>query len=205
MQEANLTVVGEAALEYSMTGNVRGRLGNRHRTFAPHGIYPAAGDDRWIAIAAESEEQWRALVEAAGHPEWASGARFTDNAARKANEDALDAAIAAWTASEDRDALADRLAKAGVIAAPVLDGLELAEDPVLREREYVVEVTHPETGTWPQIGLPMHFDRTPGSVPRSAPLQGEHSAEVLERFLGITRDEHEELVHKGVTGSGPPD
>jgi crotonobetainyl-CoA:carnitine CoA-transferase CaiB-like acyl-CoA transferase len=205
MQEANLTVIGEAALEYSMTGNVRGRLGNRHRTFAPHGIYPAAGDDRWVAIAAESEEQWRALVEAAGHPEWASDARFADNAARKANEDVLDAAIAAWTASEDRDALADRLARGGVIAAPVLDGLELAEDPVLREREYVVDVTHPETGTWPQIGLPMHLDRTPGSVPRPAPLQGEHSAEVLERFLGIGRDEYEELVRKGVTGSGPPD
>src|SRR5690606_16918048 len=129
--EANLTVIGEAALEYSMTGNVRSRLGNRHRTFAPHGIYPAAGDDRWVAIAAESDEQWRALVEAAGRPEWAADARFTDNAARKANEDALDAAIAAWTASEDRDALADRLARAGVIAAPILDGLDLAEDQVL--------------------------------------------------------------------------
>ncbi len=213
MMEANLTVVGEAALEYALTGHVRGPLGNRHRTFAPHGIYPARGQaeggidghEQWIALAAESESQWRTLCAIAGRPEWLDDPRFVDNAARKVHEDDLDAALRAWTSDQPRDALAQRLATAGVPAAPVLDALEVAEDAVFRARGLVTEVTHPEAGTWPQIGVPFRLARTPAAVTRAAPLQGEHTAEVLARFLGTSAAEYQELVRQGVTGSGPPD
>jgi crotonobetainyl-CoA:carnitine CoA-transferase CaiB-like acyl-CoA transferase len=213
MMEANLNVAGEAALEYAMTGHVRGPMGNRHRTFAPHGIYPALGQseggieghEQWIALAAESEEQWRTLCELAGHAEWASDPRFRDNAARKSHEDELNAEVAAWTVTHPRDDLARRLATAGVPAAPVYDALEVAEDPVFRERGLIADVTHPEAGTWPQIGVPFRLARTPGAVTRHAPLQGQHTHEVLARFLGTTQEEYEELVRKGVTGMGPPD
>jgi crotonobetainyl-CoA:carnitine CoA-transferase CaiB-like acyl-CoA transferase len=159
--------------------------------------------DHWIAIAAEDEVQWRALCDAAGHPEWAADARFTSAAARKANEDALDALLAAWTATEDRDALAERLAVAGVLAAPVLDGLEVAADRVFRERDLIVDVTHRETGTWPQVGVPVHLSRTPGAVTHPSPCLGEHSAEVLAE-LGVGPEEYAALVAAGVTGEGPP-
>ena len=205
MQEANLTAVGDAMLEYTSTGNVRPRLGNRHPSFAPHGIYPAAGDEQWIAIAAESDAQWLALCEIAGRPEWAADARFGDLEARKAHEDALDELIAGWTAGQPRDELADRLSAAGLPAAPVLDGYEVMDDPSLRRRGFIVDVDHPEAGRWPQLGVPFKLSRTPGAVRSHAPLQGQHSAEVFERLLGIGSDEYEELVRKGVTGSGPPD
>ena len=213
MMEANLTVIGEAALEYALTGHVRGPMGNRHRTFAPHGIYPALGQfeggvdghEQWIALAAESEAQWRTLCQVAGRSEWLADARFATNDARKANEDSLDAAIAAWTATQPREALARTLATAGVPAAPVLDALEVAEDEVFRRRGLITEVAHDEAGTWPQIGVPFRLGRTPAAVTRPAPLQGQHTAEVLARFLGTSAEEYEELVRKGVTGSGPPD
>ena len=213
MMEANLTVVGEAALEFALSGTVRGPLGNRHRTFAPHGIFPALGQaeggidghEQWIGLAAQTDGQWQTLCSIAAHPEWLTDSRFTDNAARKRNEDALDLAIAGWTESQPRDELARRLAEAGVPAAPVLDALEVAVDPVYRERGLIAEVMHPEAGTWPQVGVPFELERTPGAVTRPAPLQGEHTAEVLARFLGTTSEEYEELVRKGVTGSGPPD
>lgn len=205
MQEANLTVAGDAMLEYTSTGNVRARLGNRHPSFAPHGVYPAAGDERWIAFAAESDEQWLALCEIAGRSEWAADPRFADLDARKTHEDALDELIAGWTVAQPRDELADRLSAAGLPAAPVLDGHEVMDDPSLRERGFVVDVDHPETGHWPQLGVPFKLSRTPGAVRSHAPLQGQHSAEVFERLLDIGGDEYEELVRKGVSGSGPPD
>ena len=205
MQEANLTVAGDAMLEYTSTGNVRPRLGSRHSSFAPHGIYPAMGDEQWIAIAAESDEQWLALCEIAGRPEWAADTRFADLDSRKAHEDALDDLIAGWTAAQPRDELAERLSAAGLPAAPVLDGHEVMADPSLRRRGFIVDVDHPETGRWPQLGVPLKLSRTPGAVRSHAPLQGQHSAEVFERLLGIGSDEYEELVRKGVTGGGPPD
>ncbi len=208
MQEANLAVVGDAALEQGVTGRQRPRLGNRHMTFAPHGIYAcrgnATGEERWIALAAQDEAQWAALCDVAGHAEWRGDARFVDNAARKAHEDALDAILGAWAATEDRDDLAARLSAAGVIAAPVLDGREVAADPQLRERGFLVELDHPEVGRFPQSGVPMRFSRTPARVTRPAPLQGEHNYEVFAELLGMSEAEYQALAALGVTGVGPP-
>lgn len=198
MQEACFSFIGERWLEYALTGTVPGPTGNRHPTHAPHGIYPCAGEDRWIAIAAESDEQWRALCRIADRPGWLE--RFAGD--RKAQEDALDTEITAWTAGQDRDALARTLAEAGVIAAPVLNGSEVARDPVLRERGAIRIVDHPETGAWPQPAIPCHLSKTPAALTGAAPLKGAHSTEVFERLLGMDADEFERLVAAGVTGRG---
>ncbi len=207
MQEANLAHVGDAALESAITGEQRPRLGNRHLSFAPHGIYEAQpgaeGARRWVAIAAEDGAQWAALCGAAGR-DWQLDARFADNASRKRHEDELDRAIAEWVAGEERDALADRLSAAGVLAAPVADAFEVAADPVLRERGVIVELDHLEAGRWPQVGAPFHFSRTPVKVERAAPAQGQHSREVFAEFLGMSDDRYAELVAKNITGEGPP-
>jgi len=212
MQEANLAHVGDAALEYSMTGVQRPRLGNRHMTFAPHGIFSslvAANDEssegkaQWVAIAAEDEAQWTALCAVADRG-WEADPRFVDNAARKRHENELEMAIAEWTATEERNVLAERLGRAGVIAAPVLDSLEVADDPVLRERGVIVELEHAEAGRWPQVGAPFHFSRTPVLVERAAPVQGQHSFEVFSELLGMSRERYEELVTMNVSGEGPP-
>ncbi|MCX8250591.1 MAG: CoA transferase [Dehalococcoidia bacterium] len=202
MQESSLAFIGDALLEERMTGNVRGRRGNRHMTFAPHGIY-ATADDKWLALAAETESQWMTLCGVAGGNGWLEEIRFSNNAARKANEDALDAEINAWVGGHKRDDLAERLSNAGVIAAPVLDAHEVADDETLRERGFIVEIDHPEAGTHPHSGIPVQFSGTPVMVSRHAPLQGQHTQEVLERLLGLEEDEYADLVNRRITGAGP--
>jgi len=204
MQEANHTLIGDASLEYALTGNVRGPMGNRHTTFAPHGVYAARGHEQWVALAAETEEQWRALCEVARRPEWAADGRFADRASRKANEDELDALIGGWLAGQDRDDVVAALTVHGLPVAPVLDGDEVAADAVFRERGVIEPVTHPEAGTWPQAGIPYHYSRTPIQVTRPAPMLGEHSAEVFERYCGVTPERYAELEEKVITGGGPP-
>ncbi len=205
MQEANLAFIGDAALEYALTGRQRPRMGNRHPAFVPHGIYPCAGDDRWIAIACEDEQQWAALCSVAGHGDWCTDRQFATATDRKRHEDGLDGLIAEWTAGADRDELAGRLSAAGVVAAPVLDALEVAAAPNLRDRGLVAEVEHPEAGRWPQAMNPVHFSRTAGTDVRPAPCLGEHSFEVLAELLGTTREEYGRLVASGISGVGPPD
>ncbi len=180
MQEANLAFVGDAALEFTLTGKQRPRMGNRHHTFAPHGIYPVAGEDRWIAIACETEAQWEALARAAALG-WEGDARFATAERRKANETALDEALAGWTREQERDELAAKLLEAGVIAAPVLDGREVASDAALRERGTVVEVAHREAGTWPQAVSPLHFSRTPATRRAACTAAGRAHAGSVER------------------------
>ncbi len=200
MQEANFTFIGERWLEYALTGKVPGPMGNRHAAYAPHGIYPCAGDDQWIALAAQTDAQWDALCRIAKQPQWLT--RFQDD--RKANEDALDNEIRTWTNGQDRDQLVAALADAGVIAAPVLNGLEVAQDPVYRQRGAIQMVDHPEAGAWPQPAIPCHFSRTPAQLTGSAPLKGADCANVFARLLGMETDEFENLVAAGVTGMDEP-
>ena len=198
MQEANFTFVGDAWLEFETTGAVRGPRGNRHPLHSPHGIYRAAGEDQWIAISAETDAQWAACCRVLGIP----GDAWPEASGRKADEAAVDAAVSAAAAPWDKVELERALCAAGVPAAAVQGADELAHDRALRERGHLVQVTHPETGPLWQSGLPAVLSRTPGGVTRPAPCLGEHSFEVFERFLGMTRPEYEALVERGITGEG---
>ncbi|ETX06132.1 MAG: hypothetical protein ETSY2_18995 [Candidatus Entotheonella gemina] len=197
MQEANFTFVGDAWIEYALTGQVRGAMGNRHATWAPHGIYPCMGEDQWVALAVENDSQW---CELAGKAAALREARFDTQAGRKQHEAALEAIISAWTRTQDKHDVSARLCAIGIPAAPVLNAFEVAADAALIERGHLVRVDHPETGPWVQSGVPAHFSRTPAGVRQPAPLLGQHSAEVLHRLLGMPPDVYESLFAAGITG-----
>jgi len=199
MQEANFTFIGDAWLEYELAGSVRGPQGNRHPRFSPHGIYPAAGEDQWLAIAIENDAQWASLVAELGLGLPTS----LDERNRKAREAEIDDHIAGATKGLDKTELARRLLQHGIAAAPVLDAAEVVADRVLKTRGHLVRVVHPEAGSHWQSGLAAQFSRTPGGVVRSAPLQGQHSRDVLSSLAGLADEDYERLVARGVSGRGP--
>jgi crotonobetainyl-CoA:carnitine CoA-transferase CaiB-like acyl-CoA transferase len=203
MQEANMTFIADALIDYSLNRRVRGRIGNRHVSLAPHNIYPCR-DEAWIAIAARNRDEWVRLSEAAGRPEWLKDERFLDNAARKRNEAALDAEIRSWTADWDAPELENHLVEAGLAAAKVARTDEVRANPQLGDRGFIVEVEHAQTGRLEYVGVPMRFSATPGRVARTAPIHGEHCWEVFSRLLGMSQEEYGRLVEEGITGSGPP-
>ncbi len=98
-QEAVMQMVGPAFMDYAMNGRVAGPMGNRHPlgAAAPHGVFPCAGEDRWISIAVLDDAEWRGLVDAMGGPAWAGTPEFATTAARVRNLDDLHERLAAWT------------------------------------------------------------------------------------------------------------
>jgi benzylsuccinate CoA-transferase BbsF subunit len=204
MQEANLGLAGDAALEYLRNGTQRPRMGNRHTTFAPHGMYRCLGEESWVALACETDDQWRSLCATFGHAEWASDPRFSTNAARKANERALESLLAPAVALSERGELLVRLQGSGVIAAPVHDAFDIAGEVRHRARGVIAEVEHAEAGTFPVVTHPFFFSRSAAPKPKAAPLHGEHGLEVLGELLGYGDPEYQELVDTGVSGMGPP-
>ena len=199
MQEANFTFIGDAWLEYALTGSVRGPQGNAHPLHAPVGIFAARGEDQWVAIAVESEAQWRALCDTLGLADCAD----CGLGERRGREAELEVRISAVTSDHDKHELAAGLAALGVPAAPVLDAAEIAQDSALRARGHMVEVMHPEAGTLWQSGLPARLSRTPGGVHDAAPLQGQHSFSVFERLLGMSQETYDALVAQEISGTGP--
>jgi len=194
--EVGIMTSGTATLEAQLTGQPTGRFGNRAHSadWAPHGAYPCQGQDEWIAIAVQTDEQWRALAAAFGSPAWAADPRFATAAGRKANEDELDRALAESTRNEERYDLMGRLQQRDVPAAVVQTAADRCErDQQLKERGYFVKLPHSEIGTWPIEGFPAKFGTMPvevGGLPgRGAPIMGEDNDYVYGTLLGLTPGE----------------
>jgi len=181
-QEAVMQMVGPAYMDYLLNDRVAGPLGNRHPTAAaaPHGVFPCAGDDRWISIAAASDAEWEGLCRAMGEPDWAKSPEYASLAERLEHIDSLHENLAARTKDFDDRELADKLQSEGVAAAPVLNIGDLLTDPHFKARGTFIEVRHPlgfdETiyGAYVKLG-----EGEPNVQP--GPFIGQDNEHVLQR------------------------
>ena len=203
-QRENLTgFVGEYLVDYSMNGELRAPAGNAHPYLAPHGVYRSAGDDRWVVIACEDDEQFAGLCRAMQQPDLAEDERFATAASRKANEQALNEVIEAWTARQGHYEAMHVLQRHGVPAGAVLTIPEVMSDPQLRWRGAWSEQVHPDAGTWEVETPPWNLPRTPGHARLPAPGFGEHNGYVFRDVLGLDDEAIARLYADGVTADEP--
>ena len=196
--EAVLHFVAPMLLDYAVNGRVKEREGNRHPAAAPHGVYPCRAEDSWCAIACFTEGEWAALCDVLKRPEWARDPRFARLVARKAHEEALDAALAERTREWPARDLMVALQGAGVPAGVVADSRDLFEDPQLQHRGHFTVVDHPELGPHAVDTPEFHLSRTPFRIRWSAPLLGQHTEHVCREILGMSEAEYLELAAAGV-------
>ncbi|OAI40131.1 hypothetical protein AYO38_06380 [bacterium SCGC AG-212-C10] len=202
-REVMTTFVGESILDYSMNGELRPPIGNRHPHFAPHNRFPCGGNDSWIAIAVETDEQFAALCHVIGQPALAADPRYASLPARKENERDLDPLIEAWTSQRGHYEAMHILQRFGVPAGALLTIPELMSDPQLRYRGAWVEHTHPDAGTWEMEAPPWLLSRTPGHIRLPAPGFGDHNHHVLANVIGLSEAEIQELYDRGITADVP--
>lgn len=203
--EVGIELMGPLMLDVAVNGRrTRGAdfpLGNRldHPAAAPHGVYPALGDDRWIAISVFGDDEWRGLVQVMGDPAWARDERFATMAGRVAAQDELDERVSAWTCSRDRHEMMHALQAAGVRAGAVQDAADVNEtDPQMAHRDVFFEMDHPVIGPARFEGLPFASTTFGTDHWRSAPLLGEDNEYVACDVLGLSAAEYGELVDAGV-------
>ncbi len=187
--ETSVAVLGEGTMAQEMNGSPPQRIGNRDLYMAPHGLFRCQGDDRWVSIVVADDNEWHKLCAAMDKSELANDARFATLAARKQHEDALEAAVTAWTETLTDEAVTTRLQAAGVAAFPALTNKELAEDQHMRGRGFFAELPHQEVGVRQHAGVPWMFSDTPCTVRRSAPCLGQDTEDILQRVLGYSADE----------------
>ena len=194
-QEAVMQMVGPAFMDYAMNGRSAGPIGNRHPrgAAAPHGVFPCAGEDRWISIAVMSDEAWQGLVRAMETPAWATAAALASLAGRLQAIDQIHDHVAAWTAGCDDYDLARRLQAAGVAAAPVLNVADLVRDPHYRARGTFIEVQHPLGFRETIYGAYVKTSRSKIEV-RTGPRLGQDNEHVFKKILGMPDERYDQLV-----------
>ena len=187
--EAGVYALSPWLVEHQRTGRAKTRMGNRSKYYVPHGVFPCAGDDRWIAIAVYTEPEWATFAAEAGlaRSEWATVE------GRRADIDTVEAAVGTWTAGQDALALAERLQALRIEAVPVADFADANADPQLRAREHFVRLDHPVLGPGDYERNGTRIGGSPSTYRGPAPTLGQHTDEVLADVLGLTDPEIDRL------------
>ncbi len=188
--EASVHLLDTELLNYLNGGSEPGRNGNRSPRMAPHGVFPSAGEDRWIAIACRDDADWQKLCDV-------TGLRGPATLAGRLGEiDRIEAELSGWTRTRENWEAAAILQAAGVPASAVEDLGELMGRDTAMNRDYrevalpsgVTAIVQEEPLLWDGERLPI----------RRAPMWGEHTAEILSGELGLSDEEIAELAAKNV-------
>ena len=198
--------IPEALLDWTVNGRVQPRTGNENPAMSPHGCYPCAGDDRWIAIAIDNDAAWQALCRVMRRADWAADGRYADVLSRITHRAELDRMLAFETRQHNNHALMAQLQAEGVAAGAVMDSKDLLFNEHLEAREfYEVIEHHPATGMppLPYPGRPWKLSGTPAIEPKAAPIMGEHNQTLLGELLGKTDAQVAELAAADIIGFAP--
>ena len=183
--EAAIHFLAPAILDLERNGHLPSRMGNRDLEMCPHAVYPASGQDRWVAIVCQDDAAWPGLRDVVGLP---SDEDLAVAAGRRAREAELDELISAWTQTREPDEIQSALIDAGVAAHVLQNSPECMVDPQLAERRHFVTVEHTALGEFVVEDTRFKLSRTPAELTRAGPELGEHNAYVLQEILGYDSD-----------------
>ncbi len=187
--EPTVALLGTAIVDYAVNGRIAERHGNSHPVWAPHGVYPCLGDDRWIAVAVQDDAQWGRLADALAL-EPTRRAAWAHSEARETQRLTIDEWLTSETRLREPFDLMRQLQEAGVPAGVVQNAGDLIErDPQLAHRQHWQYLDHPEMGRSIYNNVPIKLSRTPGQLSRPAPMLGQHTEEICTSLLGLTTDE----------------
>lgn len=203
MLETVLNATAIQAIESEVFGVTLGRRGNRGHSESIQNLYRCAGDDDWLAITVRDDRQWHALVDVMDRPGWCDQALATV-AGRRERADDIDGRLRDWFAGQPLASAVERLAAAGVPAAPVVSPSLVTENLQLRDRGFLQTLDHPSTGAGLYPCPP--FAKLAGQnswLLRPPPRLGEHNGEILRERCGLTDEELGNLASNEVIGTRP--
>jgi formyl-CoA transferase len=194
--EAEVASLINVGSNYLVGGEIPARWGNAHPNIVPYQSFKTA--DGYLVVGIASEVIWRRFCQAIGKPGLAEDPRFANNSSRVKNRAHLITILDAVFLGRTNDVWLRTLTEAEVPCAPVQTVDQVFSAPQVSHREMVVDVNHPTAGMVRMAGIPVKFSATPASIRRPPPLLGQHTAEVLETWLGITTEQLEELQKQNV-------
>jgi crotonobetainyl-CoA:carnitine CoA-transferase CaiB-like acyl-CoA transferase len=196
--ESALHFLTPALLDYTVHSRSQERVGNADAHLAPHGVYPTAGQDRWLALAVRTDAQWQALCEVMRRPDLGHDPRFATLAARLTHREALDTIVAVWTHEHSAQEAEAMLQARGIPASAVQNSQELYRDPQLLHRGHFVQLPEPLHGTTTVEASRFRLSRTPAHIERAGPTLGRDNQYVLETILGYSPERIAALADAGI-------
>ena len=202
MQDAMLHYMRTNFSTQAKFGTAVARDGTRSGggTNGPSGLYPCApggsNDYVWIMTSRGNPEHWSRLCKVMGREELIDDPRFATASLRAQNDAELDPIIRAWTRAHTKHEAMALVGGAGIPAGPVLDTMELQNDPSFEERGIMQTMQHPVHGGFKMPAWPVRVNGAPPKV-KASPILGQHTGDVLNAWLGLSADQVERLRNDG--------
>jgi crotonobetainyl-CoA:carnitine CoA-transferase CaiB-like acyl-CoA transferase len=185
-------------IDYLNAGIIAGPAGGRHEHIAPYGVVEVS--DGYIVLAIFGGKFWQQYCEAIGRSDLIVDPRFARTPARLANRDELYAILEPIMLQRSRAQWEEVLSRSGIPHAPILTVDQVANHPLMAEREMFVNVDHPVAGEVKISGRPIKLQRKqPAMIP--APLLGEHTREILALMAARSPEELDALEMSGAISS----
>jgi CoA:oxalate CoA-transferase len=198
MLDCQVSIMENAFMRYFTLGEVPRRLGTRHPSSTPFQAFETSDGHVVVAIMGGSTDQWPLFCAALDLPDLIDDERYVTGWGRTQNYDELIPLIKEAMLQKTNAEWVEILSDMGIPVGPVQDIGEVAQDPQVNQRDMFVELDHPSLGPVRFTGNPMKLSRTPSGPTRIPPDLGEHSAELLQEFLGMDEAQAAELLSEGV-------
>ena len=198
MLDCQVTVLENAFVRYINTGEIPHALGTRHPVIAPFQAFQSK--DGYIAVALRGgvKDQWPLYCAAIDRVDIIDDPRFKNGWLRTQNYEALKPILTEAMKAKTTREWVEELEQVGIPCGPVNTIDQVASDPQILAREMIIDVQHPDAGKFKVVNTPFKFSRTPHRAERASPDLGEHTEDVLNQLLGMTRKEISELEGSGV-------
>lgn len=193
--DVQVAALGNQSQNYLSTGRSPGRQGNAHVNIVPYQVFTAKDMD--FIIACGNDTQFVALCDAIGLSHLPVDPRFTKNADRVRNREAIVGILSEHFLTDTADNWVSKIHAVKVPVGVINDiGRALAEPQVLA-RDMLVSIPHAQNPDFRMVGSPVKLSDTPVEYKRPAPMLGEHTDEVLSQ-LGLSAEELNALKDKGI-------
>jgi crotonobetainyl-CoA:carnitine CoA-transferase CaiB-like acyl-CoA transferase len=196
--DAQVSLLTNVAGAWFASGNVPARYGTGHPSIVPSEAFEAA--DGMLMVAAGNDKMWVRMAYALGIDDLATDARFATNAQRVIHRAELRERLENLFRTAGTAVWLEKLEAGGVPASRVNTVGEALTDPLLLERDMIVELEHSTVGTVRSVGNPIKLSETPATMRLAPPVLGEHTHDVLSE-AGLTEEEIEILIDRGHAGA----
>ena len=198
MLDCQITVLAKAFVRYLNAGEIPRAIGTRHPVMTPFQVFPTK--DGYIAVALRGgiKDQWPLYCAAIDRIDLIDDPRFETGWLRTQNYEILEPILNEAMKLKTTKEWVEELEGMRIPCGPLNTIAQLAADPYVKARDMIIDVQHPDAGTFKVVNTPFKFSRTQNKVEKASPELSEHTEQVLGQLLNMTPEEVSELKDSGI-------
>jgi crotonobetainyl-CoA:carnitine CoA-transferase CaiB-like acyl-CoA transferase len=184
--DVQVACLANQAMNYLVSQEIPTRMGNAHPNIVPYQRFQTA--DSFIILTIGNDSQFADFCQVADCQTLIQDPLFATNQARVRNREVVIERLAKIIKTKPSDFWLKQLEIKGVPCGPINDIAQVFDNPQIKYRKMLGELTHPQNGKVPAVANPINFSRTPIVYNQAPPNLGEHTEVVLTEQLGFDTD-----------------